>query len=287
MRACASRGLAAVGLVRECELDRLPAAAVSRIVDWTVPDSLSHALADVAPALVVHCAGAAARVGETAKALYVANVLLTRRLLESVSESSALAGVVILSSAAVYGPAAPTPTSEESPLAPAGDYAASKVEAESVARHFARVAGLRVSIARPFNVVGRGEPPGSVVEVIASQVLAAPRGSRTTVRLRECRSIRDYVDVDDVASALLTLARRGEPGEAYNVCSGIGVSVAELVDRAARAWCRQVAIATTQPDAPATISIGVWDRIATLGWAPMRTLDETLARMGDLAGSSD
>jgi nucleoside-diphosphate-sugar epimerase len=214
------------------------------------------------------------------------NVGLTQAILASVTESAARAGVVILSSAAVYGPAAPTPTREDVLLAPTSDYAASKVEAEAVARRFAR-AGVLVSIARPFNVIGPGEPPGSVVDVIASQVLAVPRGSRTTVRLRECRSVRDYVDVDDVAAALLTIAKRGQPGKAYNICSGVGVSVAELVHRAGRAWCRQITIATTQPDEPASISIGSRDRIATLGWAPMWTLDETLARMEVPSRSSE
>lgn len=287
MRACANGGLEAVGLVREGEVDRLPAAAEYRVVDWTTQESLPNALSDVAPALVVHCAGSTARAGETAAELHEANVALVKRLLESVSESSALAGVVIISSAAIYGPAAPTPTSEESPFAPVNDYAVSKVKAESLARDFARAAGLQVSIARPFNAFGCGEPPGSVVSVIVSQILAAPRGTRATVRLRECRSVRDFVDVDDIASALLTIAQYGEPGEAYNVCTGIGVSVAELVDRAARAWRRQVAIETTQPDWPATVSIGLRDRIGTLGWTPRRTLEETLALMGDLVGPSD
>lgn len=279
MRACPKRGLEAVALVRACEVERLPAGTRFRVVDWADPGGISDVLAEVTPALVVHCAGATARGGETSETLRHANVALVRGLLESVSNSSPRAGVVVLSSAAVYGPGAPIPTSEEVPPAPVGDYATSKVEAESVARSFAAAFGLRVSIARPFNVLGVGEPAGSVVDVIASQILATPSGARATVRLRECRSIRDYVDVDDVADALLTLAERGEAGVAYNVCTGLGVSVAELVNLAARAWGRQVDIVVTRPEAPVTVSIGAPNRIAALGWAPTKTLAVTLANI--------
>ena len=40
--------------------------------------------------------------------------------------------------------------------------------------------------------------------------------------------IRDYLHVSDVVTAYLALAERGTPGETYNVCSGIGVSVRQL-----------------------------------------------------------
>ena len=132
-------------------------------------------------------------------------------------------------------------------------------------------------VARPFNIVGAGEPPGSVIAALATQVLGVPRGAQAHVRLRETASVRDFLDVEDCARALVTLSVAGVSGRAYNVCSGRGVSIREVVASAARVWGRRIELELDEPDAQGTVSIGDPAALTALGWRVERSLDESLA----------
>jgi GDP-4-dehydro-6-deoxy-D-mannose reductase len=278
-RRAATAGKSAVALVRDSDVSLLASGTAHRVVDWADPADVVRAVQETGPRAIIHCAGASARGGESAAVLYDANVGLTARLLEAVADACPDARVVLLSSASVYGSRAATPIPESAALNPESHYATSKVMTEMLGHAFSRVSGLRIAIARPFNVIGLGEPPGSVVSRIAEQVLAGAEGQTVCVRLREVASVRDYVDVDDVADALLVLADRGQNGETYNVCSGVGTSVGDLVREAARVWRREVETVVAQPSARGTVSVGSFGRLHGLGWTPHVTLTDTLSRM--------
>lgn len=264
-RAATAEGAPVVGLVRADELTE-PVEGVEYLeIDWRAPSAIGAVLAQVAPERIVHCAGATPRAQLTTAELYEANVALVWRLLEAVAATAPRAGVVVVSTAGVYGPTPVVPTTEDEPLDPVTHYAWSKVLAEQVARAFAQTEGMRVSIARPFNLLGRGEPKGSVVSDVIEQIEAGAE----VIRVRETTSVRDFIDVDDAARALLLLAERGEPGEAYNVCSGVGVSVAELMGVLLWAWSSHAGVEATDLCAGASVSIGDNRRMRRLGWVPL------------------
>jgi len=278
IRRAAAGGREAVALVRECEVEWLTGGVDHRVVDWDAPQHLRNALAGLDPGIVVHCAGVSARSGGSVAALYSANVELTAELLEAVAQSCPHASVVLLSSAAVYGSRPHTPTVETAPLKPETHYAYSKAMTEMLGRAFARNEGMRVTVARPFNVLGPGEPRGSVVSTLLGQLLSVPAGQTAAVTLRETASVRDFVDVDDVADALLLIASRGEPGEPYNVCTGVGTSVADLVQAAGRALARELEVEVSHPDLRGTVSTGSPSLLRALGWSAIYSLEASLAR---------
>ncbi|MBN2839414.1 MAG: NAD(P)-dependent oxidoreductase [Coriobacteriia bacterium] len=273
-RAAIAEGAAVTGLVRAGELSE-PIEGVSyREIDWDEPDAIAQVLAEVVPKRIVHCAGATPRAEMSVSNLYEANVALVWRLLDAVQNVSPSAGVVVVSSAAVYGPAPNIPTTEDEPLNPTTHYAWSKVMAEQAARAFARAEGVRVCIARPFNLLGQGEPKGSVVSDVIEQIEAGAE----VIKVRETASVRDFLDVDDAARALLLLAERGEPGEPYNVCSGVGTSVEELVAVLREASDSEAAVRVADPDAGGTVSIGSILRLGALGWRWTVSVAESLRR---------
>jgi GDP-4-dehydro-6-deoxy-D-mannose reductase len=246
------------------------------VLDWSNEDVMARLFARARPNVIVHCAGANARQDEGEEVLRDANVTLIRHLLAAVGRVVPESRVVVLSSAAVYGPRPPVPTREDAELAPATDYAVSKVMAEEETRSFVGLGGNAV-IARPFNTVGAGEPAGSVVGALAAQILSVPAGELARVRLREVASVRDFLDVDDCADALLALASRGAAGAAYNVCSGQGVSIDSVVRLAGRVWGRRVELTVASPGADGTQSTGDPAALRALGWRARRTLAESLA----------
>jgi nucleoside-diphosphate-sugar epimerase len=279
-----SQGHRVASLVRECEPAPEIGSVEHHVVEWSDRSGLAATLARVAPASVIHCAGSTGRSGEDVSALYRANVQTVWDLLGAVRSVCPEVGVVLLSTAAVYGVDPEVPTAEDAPLAPATHYASSKAMAEELSRTFASVDGIRCVAARPFNVYGPGEPPGSVTSRVLEQFESASGGSRITVRLRESASVRDLIDVDDVASALLLLAERGAAGVAYNVCTGRGVSVSELVQAVAEVEDSDYCLTVDDPSAAGTVSIGRPDALTSLGWRPRHDLQGSLRRV--LAGGA-
>lgn len=267
-------GSSVIGLVRPGELARPIEGVIYRELDWGDDTAVRAAFAAAAPERIVHCAGATPRASISTSALYEANVGLVWRLLEHVASEVPAAGVVIVSSAAVYGSSPGIPTTEEEPLDPSTHYAWSKVMAEQAARAFASVEGVHACIARPFNLLGAGEPRGSVVSDVIEQIEA----DAEVIRVRETASVRDFIDVDDAARALLLLAERGEPGQAYNVCSGRGVPIGGLVSALLKAAGSHASIAVADPHAQGSTSTGAPARLVRLGWRQSVALDDSLAR---------
>lgn len=276
-RAALAEGGPVLGLVRPGELTDPIEGVDYREFDWVRADAIAEVLAEAAPDRIVHCAGATPRARMSVSELYDANARLVWQLLDAVKSVAPDAGVVVPSTAGVYGPAPVTPTSEDEPLHPASHYAWSKVLAEQTVRAFASADGVRACVARPFNLLGEGEPAGSVVSDVVAQLREDP--DTPVVRLRETVSVRDYIYVGDAVAALLLLAERGAPGEAYNVCSGTGVSVADLVRAILDVWGSDAAIETTMPDAVGTVSIGSAEKLRALGWEPRTSLREALERV--------
>lgn len=278
-RTALDAGCQVTAVIRACEREFARDLVDGPVIelDWNDATGLADLLRAVSPSAIVHCAGHSGRFtgAPDVAALRDANVGLSSRLLAGVSRACPEARVVLLSSAAVYGVSPPIPTREDAPLLPVSYYGASKLLTESVAGAYA-AKGVCTVIARPFNVIGAGEPPGSVVARLAAQALAVPPGDAAHVILHEAASVRDFVDVDDVAQALVVLSSRGAAGAAYNVCSGRGVSIGELVDRASCVWQRRIALSVEDPGAVATISIGDPSALAALGWRSQRPLEESL-----------
>lgn len=276
-REAISRGDTATGLIRAGELVT-PVPGVSyREMDWSSEHGIASVLSTARPDLVIHCAGATPRTGADIASAYDANVRLVWQLLAAIATTDLSPGVVIVSSAAVYAPEAPVPTAENAPLAPVSHYGWSKLLAEEAARAFAATESVRVCIARPFNMIGVGEPVGSVVSDVIAQLAANPKTD--SVQVRGASSVRDFVDVQDAAGALIMLAEKGSPGKAYNVCGSEGTSVAELVTAILSTWNSSAEIVVVTPEAPSSTSIGSCNLLRSLGWRPRSNLEAVLLKL--------
>jgi UDP-glucose 4-epimerase len=153
------------------------------------------------------------------------NVEGTRAVLEAAAALGKPMSVVLASSAAVYAPA-DWPHHEDDSLGPIDVYGYSKRWAEELARSFGTRTGMGVGIARLFNVYGPGETNPHFIPSLISQIQAGE-----VVRLGNLSSKRDYVFVDDVAEALIRLARYCGTGQSatLNVGTGTAYSGHEVV----------------------------------------------------------
>ena len=189
---------------------------------------------------------------------------------EAVRAEAPEATVVAVSSGEVYGPPETLPVTEQAPLRPQNPYAVSKAATDLLARFHADAHGLRVVIARAFNHAGPGQEP---IYAIASFAKQAAAGDVIVTGNPDTR--RDYTDVRDVVRAYRLLAEHGEPGEAYNVCSGETASAGELV---ALLGAREHRVDPSLVRAHEVMEIrGSAEKLrAATGWAPEIPLADTL-----------
>jgi GDP-4-dehydro-6-deoxy-D-mannose reductase len=229
--AAAESGLRVIATARE------PGAEAPRC-DLLDPASISACLEAIRPDLIVNTAGAASvgRSWERSAETFAVNATGVLNLLEAVARRTPAAHVLCLSSADVYG----MRTEEELPLGeeleprPVTPYGASKAAMEVVCGQYARGRGLRIAVARAFNLTGPGQSPGFAVPGFARRIAAAERaGEEVELALGNAGAIRDFLDVRDGAGALVELSRRQLCGT-YNLCSGRGTSIGGLVEELSR-----------------------------------------------------
>jgi GDP-4-dehydro-6-deoxy-D-mannose reductase len=257
-------------------------------VDVTDADGVRTAFLDAKPDVVYHLA-AASHVGTSWNAPVEVLRINTEGAL-NVFLAALEAGVervLMIGSAEQYGRISPDllPVRETTPLQPVTPYGASKAAAEMLASHVFHGRGLPIVCVRAFNHIGPGQSDALVASSIAKQVAEAEKAGGGVVRTGDLSPRRDFTDVRDVVRAYRLLVEKGEPGQAYNVCSGRDVAIQELADHLAghaRAEVRfEVDPERLRPvDVPVVRGDNTKLHEAT-GWAPERQLEDTLGEILD------
>ncbi|GAA4679100.1 GDP-mannose 4,6-dehydratase [Phytohabitans rumicis] len=183
---------------------------------------------------------------------------------------------VLTSSSIVYGSRNVGALSEDLDVHPESPYAASKVAAEQMLGAYAATGAIGATVLRCFNIAGAA---GGVTDTdttrIIPNVLRAVTGQLPHMTLNgDGSAVRDFVHVADVAEAIQRSLRHTEPGHCrfYNVGSGVGVSMAEVVATAERVSGRAVPVERTPPKPePQTLIADIKRAREELGWQPVRS----------------
>lgn len=199
----------------------------------------------------------------------------------NVGTAAAQAGVrrlVYLSSAIVYGTPEQFPISEDHRTRPFLPYGASKLSGELTLRSLHDAIGLPVIVGRAFVIYGPGEDPRRAGGEVSQFLRWHLNGEAIPVAGDIDRKTRDFIHVDDLVNALLTLADRGREGEVYNLGSGEEISMRGLAQAVARVTGRPVEL-RVNPDLLEDSFRLVADigRLRELGFRPRVSLDDGLA----------
>lgn len=252
-------------------------------VDITDRPALDEALAAAAPDAVYHLA-AASNVGSSWGApveVLRINAEGTLNLLLA-CEAAGVDRVLAVGSAEEYGKVDPAdlPLKETAPLRPVTPYGASKVAADYLALQAFLGRGQAVVRVRPFNHLGPSQSGRFVASALAEQVARNEHRGLDVVLAGDLSPRRDFTDVRDVVRAYRLLVVDGEPGEVYNVCSGVDVAISEVAEHLVGRADRPMRI-ELDPERlrPAELPVLRGDctklRDAT-GWTPSVPLEETL-----------
>ena len=270
---------------------RADKAASPHVVEWDLQDSDSvRHLMDWGPFdAVFHLAGVSSG-GEARRdvaAAWASNALGTVRLAHALVDAGQTgARFLYVSTAEVYGATdSRVPTDEGAPVQPCSPYAASKLGGEIAALEFHRRLGLPVVVARSFPHSGRGQDKRFVIPAFAHRVVTAKAVNAPAVKVGNLQPVRDILHVSDVVEAYIRLIEKGVAGEVYNVASGNGYALSDMLDRMCdiveyRVVTEVDASLVRTADIPYLVGDATKLRART-GWAPQVSVEAMLTEVLD------
>ena len=242
----------------------------------------------VRPDAVYHLAGQSDVGGSWSEPLetFRSNAEGTLNVLQACVQA-AVGRVLVISSADVFGRVqlAELPLREDAPLRPVSPYAASKIAADFLGLQAWLGYQLEVIRVRAFNHLGPGQTNRFVAPALAERIALNELEGREVVPVGNLTPRRDFTDVRDVVRAYRLLVERGEPGEAYNVCSGVDIAISELADRLVAMATRPMRL-EEDPALQRPVDVPVLRGDANklhkaTNWVPEIGLDQTLADILD------
>ncbi len=254
------------------------------------PQATLNLVAQLKPTQIYHLA-ALSSVGYSfakAESVIANNNQLQLSLLEAVRQAAPQARVLVVGSAQEYDVNQTGPDSsaknlrETHPLGPANPYGVSKVTQDLLGLSYVYAYDLDIVRVRPFNHIGERQPLGFVVADFAHQIAQLETKGFGELKVGNLAAVRDFSDVKDVAKAYVLLLDKGKKGDVYNVGSGHGHSVQEMLDSLLAHSSAEITVvqdpSRQRPSDIATIVANI-DKLRKLGWQPTTDLTGTLERV--------
>ena len=260
-----------------CEGDIRDAAALDRIFTERSIDAVIHFAAN-------------SLVGESMEQplLYFNNNVYGMQVLLEAMVRHGVDKIVFSSTAAVYGEPKRVPIREDDETNPTNAYGETKLTMEKMMKWVSRASGVRYVSLRYFNAAG-ALPDGSIGEDHKTEthliplILQVPTGRRDHITVYgddyptpDGTCLRDYIHVVDLADAhmrALDYLRRGGESDIFNLGSGSGFSVKEMIAAAEKATGKAIAveIGARRAGDPAQLIASSEKARTVLGWQPQFT----------------
>ncbi|MFH9138826.1 NAD-dependent epimerase/dehydratase family protein [Streptomyces sp. NPDC017524] len=249
------------------------------------PAEITALLASRKAQIVVNATGGWA---VTEEAMHHAHVRLVDRMLAGVAALPARPRVVHIGSIHEYGFVPPgTSIDESSPPDPSTPYARTKLAGSQAVLEAARTGDVDGVVLRAVNVCGPYPSQASFLGALLHRLRKAAPGERLELMIAD--AARDYIDVRDVASAVLRAAHGAAPGAVFNIGRGEAPTMRALVTTL-------VEVAGFPPGTvketggPVESKGGGWTKAdirhaeRALGWRPAIGLRDSLRDMWEAAG---
>ncbi|MBS1553081.1 MAG: GDP-mannose 4,6-dehydratase [Bacteroidetes bacterium] len=197
-------------------------------------DRLCKLIYNFRPDFIIHLASYSSVSGswKNPNTSFLNNVNIFLNLIESVRMIGNKCRILSVGSSEEYGfvKIEDLPLKESNQLNPSSPFGVARVTQELLSRIYADVYGLDIVITRSFNHIGPGQNENFAVASFAKQLVDARKNQLNEfVSAGDVTIVRDFIDVRDVVRAYHKLLLNGKKGEVYNVCSGYGVSLKNII----------------------------------------------------------
>ena len=177
------------------------------------------------PDRVIHLAGMLPPAAEPD--LWRVNVGGTLNLLHALAETkNSSLRFVTVGSAAEYTQFTSGRIQENHRAGGNSPYGRTKWAQSTLALEFGKEIGIKVMVARTFNLIGPGTPLSLVPGALCAQFMNSER----EVKVGNLKPERDFIDIRDAVAAYWAICEKGTPGNIYNVCTGKTASIKTLVE---------------------------------------------------------
>lgn len=259
-------------------LNLMDASAIGKVVESFRPDCIIH-LASMSS------------VGQSWKApaeCFNNNTGIFLNLIEAVRCFCPTARVLSIGSSEEYGdyPSEAMPLNENYELHPGNPYAVARVAQEMLSKLYARSYDLDIMMTRSFNHIGPGQREVFVISSFIKQLVSIKKhGVHGKLHVGNINITRDFLDVRDVVDAYWKIINHGKKGEIYNVCSGNGVTLKNIIDKLCNILELHIDIVIDESLIRPTDNLHVigdnYKLCHNLGWNRKYSMNDTLKDMID------
>lgn len=173
------------------------------------------------------------------------------------------------------------PIKEDNPLRPLSPYAVSKVSQDYLAYQYFMSYGIKAVRTRGFNHTGPRRGEVFVTSNFAKQLASIKVGlQEPVIKVGNLTAVRDFTDVRDMVRAYWLAVTKAKPGEVYNIATGHGITIQNLLNRLIE--LAEVDVRVEEDPArmrPSDVEILIGDSSkfrADTGWEPEIPLEQTL-----------
>ena len=266
-------GFIGSALAKRLQQDKVPVFIVGRNNVGTLAQVLPQC------ATVVHLASATTPGSSASQpSLELANLGLTLHLLDLMRTQPESRLIFFSSGGTVYGNPDRLPVTEDSPIAPLSNHGAGKAAQEAFCTAF-RAKGHAVTILRPSNAYGPGQTMRHSFGLVRTMLEHARSGTPIEI-WGDGENVRDFIYIDDIVEASTRLIKSPPDSGIYNLGSGIGYSINQLLG-IAKTVCRTDLEAIYRPARSIDVRSVVLDNScvkARLNWQPSVALPDGIAR---------
>jgi len=248
-------------------------------------DRLKEILKDYLPDYILHLASysSVAYSWENPVESFKNNTNIYLNIIETVRKARLDCRILSIGSSEMYGDVGSDqlPLREDNILKPVSPYAVARVAQELISKIYVDSYGLDIVMTRSFNHIGPGQKDIFVVSSFAKQIAAIKKYNKNNaIKVGDISIIRDFTDVRDVVSAYYLLLQKGGQGQAYNICSGSGFSLGQVINVMGQLMRVEFQInidrSLIRPN-DNHIIVGSNDKIKKeIGWEPSYRLDQSL-----------
>lgn len=264
--------------------------ATTYTVDLTDFEGVAKTLAEVRPDYIVHLAAltSPAKSFSSPYETLENNIKAEINLLEAVKNENIKARLLIIGSGDEYGLVNPkdNPVNEEQPLRPTSPYAVSKITQDFLALQYALAYKMDIVRVRPFNHIGARQNPNFVVSSFAKQIAQIEKGNiKPEIKVGNLSAVRDFTDVHDMVEAYYLALLNGKTGDVYNLGSGRGYKMEEVLNLLLSHAHKKITIQIDQSllrpiDNPKLVcDAGKFSKLT--GWSPKIALADSLRSVLD------
>lgn len=247
------------------------------------PKSVKNVIAEVRPDYILHLASFSSVAYSWSNPIecFQNNTIIFLNLIESVRDYCVKSRILSIGSSEEYGIVSKEciPLKEDNALNPINPYAVARVSQEMLGKIFCTNYGLDIIFTRSFNHLGKYQDTRFAIPQFVSKLKLCKEG-KCILDVGNVEVIRDYIDVRDVVEAYYKLLKLGKTGEIYNVCSGNGYSLRQIIDMIAYSLDIEVELrvdyAKVRP-ADNPIIIGSYQKIQnSTGWFPKYSICDSI-----------